>query len=112
MKYREIYKNLKFAIKYIYDISPTYIVLVILSAILTSIYKIGLVYFINILTEMIVLNKKDGFIEFSVMFFAIYIFALLVNSLTQNYYLPIIDNKIALKVQNDIYNAHILKKLH
>lgn len=111
MKNRAIVKNVIYAFKYIYRCSSLYIFIVILSAVLTGAYKIGFVYLINILTRTVVERNLNDFLYLSVGFFIIYMGILIINSLAQNFFLPAIENKIALDIQSDVYNAHILKPL-
>lgn len=111
MKNRDTLKNIGYAFEYIYRCSPVYILLVILSALLTGAYKIGFIYMINILTKTVVEKNLEGFMHLSIVFFVLYIGILTINALAQNFILPVIENKIALDIQSDIYNSHILKPL-
>lgn len=111
MKNRDIMRNVIYAFKYIYGCRSLYIFIVILSACLTGAYKIGFVYLINVLTRTVIEQNLSGFLYLSSGFFIIYIGILIINSFAQNFLLPAIENKIALDIQSDVYDAHILNPL-
>lgn len=96
-------ENTLYSIKYIWEISPQYIMLTIFGSVVASAFNIISLYVLKYIATTLEANNVSGFLSAIVLMFVISIVLSMVNGNIGYLLEPIMQNNITEKIQNDIY---------
>lgn len=96
-------ENTLYSIKYIWGISPRYIILTIFGSVVASVFNIISLYVLKYIATTLEANSVSGFLSAIVLMFVISIVLSFVNGNIGYLLEPIMQNNIIEKIQNDIY---------
>lgn len=104
---RKFKSNILYAIIYIYRISPLYVNLTIITAVINSLYNIFNIIIIKNIVESIQNININLFYKYVLIIFVVGVLVVTINSVLSNLIMPRILNKIRNSIKKDIFKGYM-----